>query len=462
MRLFSTLIAALGLTIYLLTIPSCTKETFTTTGNLNFSLDTLVFDTVFTTIGSTTEQFKIYNNNSKSIIIDEVELMGGESSPFRLNLDGVPGISHQDISILESDSLFMFVEVTLDVNNQNSPLVIEDSIRFRTNGQDQYVNLAVWGQDAYFHYQEEVQGTWTSDKPHVIYGYSLVDSAQSLTIDAGTQVHLHKNAVLYVYKSTLLVNGFLDNEVVFQGDRLEALYDDVPGQYYGIYFNQAEPSIIDYAIIKNGTSGLHIYGEGDNPGSYAVTVKNTRIFNHSSYGIFLFDGASLKGENLVISKNGFHALLVLKEARFNFNHCNFLGYGAAQSPAIGIRNYYDDPSLVSNIEEGVLYNSILSGNIESEIVLDTILTPSTTLNLDIQNCFIQANEIYTESFFTNCLWRVGLDDLYRPQFNDIGIGDFGFTENSPLQGAGFGTSVITDILGNFRNNPPDIGAIEEN
>jgi hypothetical protein len=462
MRFTSILICLIGLCFYLLTIPGCTKETFTTSGNLDFSLDTLVFDTVFTTIGSTTQQFKIYNNNNKSILIDEVELMGGQDSPFRLNLDGVSGINHQDISLLENDSLYMFVEVTLGVNNQNAPLVIEDSIRFRTNGLDQYVNLAVWGQDAYFHYQDQAQGVWTSDKPHVIYGYSLVDSAETLTIDAGTQVHLHKNAVLYVYKSSLFVNGFLDNEVVFQGDRLEALYDDVPGQYYGIYFNQAEPSVIDYAVIKNGTSGIHVFNEGNNPGSYAVTVKNTKIFNHSSYGIFLFDDASIKGENLLIYKNGFHALLVLKGAKFNFNHCDFLGYGAAQSPAIGIRNYYDDPSIVSNIDEGKIYNSVLSGNIESELVLDTILTPSTFLNLDIQNCFIQANEVYTEPFFLNCLWRVGLDEFYKPKFNDVGLGDFGFSNDSPLQGSGFGSSILTDILGNFRNNPPDIGAIEEN
>ena len=63
-----------------------------------------------------------------------------------------------------NDSLFVFVEVTLDVNNQNSPLIIEDSVRFKTNGLDQYVKLAVWGQDAYFYYNDTVQGTWTSEK----------------------------------------------------------------------------------------------------------------------------------------------------------------------------------------------------------------------------------------------------------------------------------------------------------
>ena len=440
----------------------CKKNNFTSTGNLGFSLDTLVFDTVFTTIGSTTEQFKIYNNNSKTIIIDEVQLMGGTNSPFRINLDGVSDITHESIELESNDSLFMFVEVTLDINSQNTPMVIEDSIRFKTNGLDQYVKLAVWGQDAYFYYNDTVQGSWTSEKPHVIYGYALVDSAQSLNIEAGTNVHLHKNALLYINKGSLNINGFLDNEVVFQGDRLESLYDDVPGQYYGIYFNQAKASTIDYAIIKNGTAGIHVFSSGAGPLSYALTIRNTKLFNHARYGLFLYDGASVKGENVISSRNGFHSLLVLNDSRFNFNHCDFLGFGSAQSPAIGIRNYLNDPNETASISEGVLYNSIISGNLETEIVLDTIIDFPGQLNLDFQNCFIQSEEEYNDAFYQNNIWRIDLDNSTDPQFNSISDMDYGFSSSSILNANGFATSVTTDLLGNFRNNPPDIGAIEQN
>ena len=82
--------------------------------------------------------------------------MGGSNSPFRINVDGISASSHQNIQLEGNDSLFIFVEVTLDVNNQNSPLIIEDSVRFKTNGLDQYVKLAVWGQDAYFYYNDTV------------------------------------------------------------------------------------------------------------------------------------------------------------------------------------------------------------------------------------------------------------------------------------------------------------------
>ena len=223
MRFRIFLVALCAFCITLLLNTGCKKNQLTTNGHLEFSLDTLVFDTVFTTIGSTTGQFKIYNRNSKTILVDEVELMGGVNSPFRINLDGISGLTHQDITVEANDSLFLFVEVTLDINGQNTPMVIEDSIRFKTNGLNQYIKLAVWGQDAYFYYNDTVQGAWAADKPHVIYGYALVDSSKTLTIEAGTQVHLHKNSILYIYKGSLNVNGFLDNEVVFQGDRLEAL-----------------------------------------------------------------------------------------------------------------------------------------------------------------------------------------------------------------------------------------------
>ena len=310
---------------------SCKKPILFSKGNLDFSKDTVVFDTVFTTIGSTTQQFKIYNKENKTVLIEEIELMGGTDSPFRINIDGLNETLIENIELEGKDSLYGFVEVTLEVNNLTLPLIIEDSIRFRTNGVDQYVKLAAWGQDAYFHYKDlndDVDNPWLNDKPHVIYGYAAIDSAKTLTIPAGTLIYLHKNAILYNYKGTLNINGTLGNEVVFQGDRLESWYNDVTGQYYGIYFHEARPSTINYAIIKNGTSGIHLFSKDPNTSSsYTLTVTNTKIFNNARYGVFIYSGAKVKAENCVIAKNGTHALLVLEGGDFNFNHCDLVGYG---------------------------------------------------------------------------------------------------------------------------------------
>jgi hypothetical protein len=444
---------------------SCKKNNLLSKKNLEFSVDTLVFDTVFTTIGSTTKQFKIYNKESKTVQIDQIELMGGQNSPFRMNVDGNMGTSLSNIRIESKDSLFVFVEVTLDINSQTLPMIVEDSIRFRTNGKDQYVKLAVWGQDMYFHYsnfQAEIfdfnEGIWPNDKPHVIYGAAIVDSAKTLTIQAGTQVHLHKNSVFYVYKSTLNIVGIPGNEVVFQGDRLEQDYQEVAGQYYGIYFREALPSTIDYAIIKNGTSGVHLYSEDASNTGYTLTMTNSIIQNQARYGVFIYSGAKVKAENCIISKNGTHALLVLEGGDFNFNHCDLLGYGSSQNPAVGISNYFTNyqttTTNVGSINEGVLYNCVLSGNLSTELAIDTIQLSGVNLNFDFKNCLIKSEIVQTDAFYQSILWNE------NPLFTDPTIYDFSFSQSSILNGNGFTTSVSTDIFGNARSNPPDIGAIE--
>jgi hypothetical protein len=448
-----------------LSVVSCKKSNLLSNKNLEFSVDTLVFDTVFTTIGSTTKQFKIYNKENKPVKIDEIELVGGENSPFRMNVDGLMGIKLTDFKLEGNDSLFVFVEVTLDINNQNLPMVVEDSIRFRTNGKDQYVKLAVWGQDFYYHYsnfQAEIydlnEGTWPNDKPHVIYGAAIVDSSKTLNIQAGTQIHLHKNAIFYVYKSTLNVQGTIGNEVVFQGDRLEQDYQDVSGQYYGIFFREALPSSIDYAIIKNGTSGVHLYSEDPSNSGYTLTMTNTIIQNQARYGVFIYSGAKVKAENCIVSKNGTHALLVLEGGDFNFNHCDLLGYGSSTSPAVGLSNFYNDyqtsTTNVGSINEGVLYNCVVTGNLATEIAMDTIQMAGVNLNFDFRNCLIKSETKQTDAFYESIFWN------NNPLFTDPTTYDFSFTTSSILNSNGFATSVVTDIFGNPRNNPPDIGAIE--
>lgn len=445
---------------------SCKKINGFSKGNLSFSKDTLVFDTVFTTIGSTTQQFKIYNNDNNAINIEEIELMGGENSPFRLNVDGSPGLNFSNIQIEGKDSLFVFVDVTLQVNNQTNPMVIQDSIRFRTNGVDQYVQLVVWGQDMYYHYSylgpgtkvfDLNEGTWPNDKPHLIYGGAFVDEDKTLNIQAGTKVYLHKNATLYVYKGTLNINGTLNNEVTLQGDRLESDYDDVSGQYYGVYFDSAHPSTINYTNIYNGITGLHVISNhpSNSPSDYAVTVTNSKIYNNANNGVFLYLGARVKAENCVISQNGAFALLVLAGGSFNFNHCDLLGYNSeSQNQAVGIINHFDDGTnnYLGAVDEGKLYNCVLWGNQTSEIGFDTL--SGVPLNFDIHNCLIKKETIGTDSFYTNCIWN------QDPQFEDIELYKYTFPNTSPLFGAadsGFPTTSGSNIEGVFVS-PLNIGA----
>jgi hypothetical protein len=469
--------SALILALFLATGSSCKKGFKLSKGNLSFSADTLFFDTVFTTVGSTTKNFKFYNNDNNTLLVESIELMGGENSPFRINVDGYASDKVENIEIEGGDSLYVFVEVTLDPNSGVLPMVIEDRIRFRTNGKDQYVQLVAWGQDAYFHYSyisegifDLNEGTWANDKPHVIYGAAFVDSAKTLNIQAGTDIYLHKNALLYNYKGTLNILGTQSNPVTLQGDRLESFYDDVAGQYYGIYFQEARPSVINYAIIKNGTSGIHLFSEDPSNTGYTLEISNSQITNCARYGMFIYSGAKVKAENCIIDKNGVHALLVLEGGDFNFNHCNLLGYAGGQDAgaAVGISNYFVDQvngvTNIGSINEGTITNSVIYGDLDYELAIDTIPDMAITLNFNFSNNLIKSEAIFTSSLFTANIWN------QEPVFKNIPERDFSLYSTSPLIGAGSCSFPVTnsfspgtDIVGYTRAvcpSAPDIGAYE--
>src|SRR5688572_30256062 len=71
----------------------CKKESFTnsTEAKLIIGNDSLRFDTVFTTAGSVTQYFLIKNENKQKINISNVQLMGGNASAFKMNVDGSQG-----------------------------------------------------------------------------------------------------------------------------------------------------------------------------------------------------------------------------------------------------------------------------------------------------------------------------------------------------------------------------------
>ncbi|MDG1332594.1 MAG: right-handed parallel beta-helix repeat-containing protein [Crocinitomicaceae bacterium] len=460
---FIVLVSVLGA----VSLTSCKKTVNFSSGNLTFSKDTVVFDTVFTTIGSTTQQFKFYNNDSRTINVQEVELMGGDNSPFRVNVDGIVGTNFENIEIEGNDSLFVFVEVTLEVNSATNPMVIEDSIRFRTNGVDQYVNLAVWGQDMYFHNNDFVVGTWQNDKPHLIYGDAVINENTSLTIPAGTQVFLHKNSKLTNFRGTLNIEGTLGNEVVFQGDRLESLYDDVAGQFYGIYLFYAKESKINYLNIKNGTVGIHVFNEDPANTDYTLRVTNSKISNNAFSGMLLYSGCHVRAENCVISKNTVYGIATFA-SDFSFNHCHIVGYSSAgsQTPALGISNVgYDevaDQAYVTNINEGEITNSVVYGNLDTEFVIDTTdETNVLTFNFNFQYNLIKSETEYVNQFFSNNIWN---DEPYFVSPTD---NDFLYYSISPLHlngSAAFLNTAAEPADGIGINGvvrlAPDIGAYE--
>src|SRR5574343_1132157 len=141
----------------ILVFSSCRKDDqlLTDPGTLNFSADTVYFDTVFTRLPGTNYPRSVnkrimVRNPYKEKVIVNVNLMGGTNSPFRFNIDGLTGRRVNGVEILPKDSAWVFVEASLDANNALNPALVRDSIEFETNGNRQYHQLAEYACDDYY------------------------------------------------------------------------------------------------------------------------------------------------------------------------------------------------------------------------------------------------------------------------------------------------------------------------
>jgi len=361
---------------------------------LAFSQDSVLFDTVFTTIGSSTRNIRVRNRNSQSIKISNISLQKGTSSQFIINVDGAKGTSFNDIEIAAKDSMYIFIQVNVNPTNQNSPLIINDAIIFSTNGNTQQVVLEAWGQDAYYHHPNNalmfadgtylpyslisnnpnVDTVWNNDKPHVIYGWLVVDSAQKLTINAGVKLYFNNNAGLWVYRyGTLKVHGALGNEVLFTGARREPEYADAPGQWDRIWINEGSPNNeIDYAIIKNGFVGIQAELLGTTfSDPRRVRVTNTIIQNMSKWGIYgsIFN---IYGGNNVVSNCQEYCVNIALGGNYTFIHCTFANYWSQEKPrtlpTLNINNY--STAQVLPLDTCYFGNCIIDGTLSSEISID--------------------------------------------------------------------------------------------
>ena len=479
----------LGLTLF----SQCARVSFSDNPELelDFSADTVFFDTVFTTVGSVTLPLKVFNPNRESLRIDVIELEGGSDSPFRVNIDGQVGPRVEDWPLLAEDSLWIFIEVTVDPSDATLPFVIEDGIRFNANGQEQRVHLTAWGQNAHFHggLQQitplpSCDEVWSDDLPHVIYGIVEVEPGCQLTIDPGTQIHVHDGGGLLVYQSTLHVNGTLGDEVVFQGDRLDEGYEDVPGQWgielsfefetdYGIEEVTAQRGgvwvyggigcTMDYAILKNGTIGLQVdtTGTAVNP---ALTVRNSVVHNMSAYGLYA-QGATIEGYNNLIYDCGQTTAAFTLGGRYRLDHCTFANYwseGVRQAPSVLFTDWYEDVDgniQIRSLEGSEFNNCIFWGNNYSltdydELVVSLLAPPANPI---LRNCAV---DVQDDEFPYLILEATTTENA--PPFVSVTDRDFHLSSNNSLWDGGLSQfSISSDLDGLPRAvGNPDKGCYE--
>lgn len=447
---------------------------------LEFSADTVIFDTVFTSIGSVTQYLKVFNPSSNAVNISEIRLARGEQSRYRINIDGEPAFVLDDYKLEGNDSLFIFVRVTIDPTDVNNPFVVTDSILFETNGNYQDVDLVAWGQNAnYILADTEIPGlpkfkivagefediTWTSERPYVVYGYAVVDSNGILRIDPGTNIHFHDRSGLWVYKGgAIKVNGTLEEPVVFQGDRLEDFYEDLPGQWDRIWINEGSvDNEINYAVIRNGFIGIQAETLQEQMGNQLI-LKNTIIENMSGVGLFT-RFYNITSANCVFANCGQFSTALTWGGQYDFRHCTFANYwpyGIRPDELLALNNFFEDENGTITAFEFDAYfgNCIIYGrNIEE---LFFAFDEGTPYNYQFDHCLLKTEkDITDQALFRNCFKN------QDPLFVNYQEGDYALDTLSPAIDYGtldvLNTSVIDldkDILNVSRLPEPDLGAYE--
>lgn len=401
------------LSVGLLLMNSCRKDNIIDTSagfRLEFSNDTIIFDTVFTTIGSVTKQLHVYNRTKKAVIISSVSLAGGEASPYRLNIDGRPVLSANDIELKANDSLYIFVKVTIDPGNSNNPLIQSDSILFSINGARQSVKLVAWGQDAHFYANDTIKGnfTFTNEKPYVVYGQLVIDSYHTLTIQHGAKIYLHKDAHLVIQReATLKVNGTIDDPVIFRGDRLDHDYDTIPGQWGSIWLRPgSRNNEIEYAEIMNGNIGIQVYAESISA-EPDLLLSNTKISNITYYGL-LASGSNVKAVNCVFDGCGGNAIALYYGGNYDFRHCtigNYWNISSRKFSSLSISNYYYEKDTLlhmQDLQQAYFGNCILYGYNEEEIDLEK--RSGAAFNVSFENCLLRTLlKATAPAIFTSCI-----------------------------------------------------------
>ncbi len=443
---------------------ACKKESFTDNPSaiLGTTTDSLHFDTVFTSAGSVTQFFRIINDNNKGIRINNVSLAGGTGSPFRINVDGIPGPVVNDLEIKANDSLYVFVTVTINPSASDLAFVERDSIAINYNGNTTWVQLDAYGQNANFLRNHTVSAntTWDDQLPYVILGKLTVAANTTLTVDKGSRIYMHADAP-FIVEGTLHVNGDKEdsNRVVFTGDRLDEPYRNFPASHPGLVFTASSTNnILNYAIIKNAYQGIVVMEPG---AGTKLTLHETQIDNAYDAGLIGIN-TSINASNLLVSNCGKNIMLV-KGGQYQFNHCTAVALSNSfiqhRDPVLLVTNYLG--TSFNNLD-AVFSNCIFWGEANGLVADEVVVLKAGTGTANVS--------------FNHVLWRVqnapagvtasAVINNQQPMFDSINTAErifsFRLKEGSPAINSGFNTGLVRDLDGKPRPvGLPDLGAYEK-
>ncbi|MBT2562772.1 hypothetical protein [Pedobacter sp. ISL-64] len=453
----------IGLVLLILFFGSaCRKgERITTDPNakLNISNKEVLFDTIFTSVGSITKRIKIVNWNNDAVKVSEIRLSGGNTSAFSININGEQTQSKNDLIINGRDSINLFVKVSINPNSTNLPFLVQDSIILNTNGNKQVIQLLAYGQNAVFVNESTINANtiWTKALPYIINGSLTVRSGGSLTIQPGTKIYFHKDANLNI-EGNLVVNGSLTEPVLFCSDRLEYIYSDEPGQWKGIFLKRTGCGLIKNAIIKNASVGItsDSLAINNNP----KLILSNSIIKNMQVAAYIGYHSELLAFNNVMYNCGNYLIYAVGGGNYNLKQNTFTGYNSnfpRKTASLSFSDYLSANAY--NKLQVNLTNNIIWGSLTNE--LDIQKKTSAIVQFNLWSNLIRS----TNSAYSNNGNILNTDPLFINQ----DLEDFRVSPGSIVRKKGadlntdpyFFNYLNQDAKGNTRIYPSTLGSYEK-
>ncbi len=466
-------------------------DTFTTDRSavLQFSKEKVEFDTLITTIPSSTQTLVVYNHGDAGIRITEVRLENGSASPFRVNVDGqdislMPDKRATDFEVRRRDSIVVRAEVTLPEFSSDDPQQVTDRLILTLeSGVQQIVPFSVVGRDAFFLRNRTLAAdtTFSARRPIVVYGNLQVKEGVTLTMEAGTQVYFHEGAQLMVH-GTWLAQGTLEAPVVLRGDRTDRMfeylpYDRLPSRWEGVTLDTTSVNNqLEYVDLHSGKWGIRCAPSSpDSPDALKLKLLNSRIHNLGGIGLEVTD-CSVEVANTEVS-NTLGDCVSMLGGNAEFIHstlAQFYPLDANRGNALGISCFREKE--FHALERADFINCVITGYAEDVIIIPSLnptdwpkTVPDAVINYLFRNCFlateVPAGDEYA-SRFQNNVYEQKEGEITREKnfklFDSYAfLYDFTPVEGSYIRGAADASYVETyplDRLGRSRQGISNLAA----
>lgn len=469
LKTIPNLIFAPVLALILCATQSCIEDGVTTSPAHQplFSADTLDIGSVFTDESTPTFALKVYNRHDKILSLSSVAMASGDSSPFRLNVDGRSGKHFSNVEIRPNDSVFVFVALTPPANGSWSPAPLADDIEILTNGVMKKIHVKAQTQDVERLKAHVVTSdqTWTDEKPRQISDSLVVAEGVTLTLAQGVKLYFHDKATFTVH-GTLICEGSPANPVELTGDRRgnvvgDYSFDLMSRQWEGLRFSsRSVGSTMRYTEVRNTWTGVTVdslagHADASRP---ALRLIDCRLRNADSHvlssthawieaigcemaeagrGPVAVSGGSLLLSNCTLSN--YYLFAGIRGALLQLSHL-----GEKDADGSGL------PYLSARVENTILYGS--SADMSPKSLDDT--------DVWLRRCLLRSDGS-DDGHFINTIWNA--DPLFQTRREEY-IFDYSLGEGSPAIAAGDPDLMSpllseSDFFGRQRNlTTPSIGA----